>query len=80
MSVNSKIMVVWDVTPCRLLDRHRHFGGSFCCYLQGRCVVITDSMELSPGEAASPFATQEFMNILLYPNVYHYSQEPSAAP
>jgi hypothetical protein len=25
---------LWDMTPCILVDRHRHFGGTSCLFLE----------------------------------------------
>jgi hypothetical protein len=33
MVVNINIAVFWDVTPCGLVERHKHFVGT--CYIQG---------------------------------------------
>jgi hypothetical protein len=32
--VLTKIQVLWGVTPCRLVNRHRRFGGACCLLLQ----------------------------------------------
>lgn len=29
----TKIMVFWDMTPCKLVDEYKHFGGTFCLHL-----------------------------------------------
>jgi hypothetical protein len=34
-----KSQVFWNVTSCRLVNKHRHFGGTGCLHLQGLAVT-----------------------------------------
>lgn len=34
-----KSQVFWNVTSCRLVNKHRHFGGTDCLHLQGLAVM-----------------------------------------
>jgi hypothetical protein len=41
-----KIPVFLDMTPCRFVHRHQHFGGAFCCRLQF-CTTLKMKAETS---------------------------------
>jgi hypothetical protein len=41
MVANVKIMVVWDVVPCSLVDRYQHFGETWCFHVEdGRARAV----------------------------------------
>jgi hypothetical protein len=40
MAVSMKITVVGGVTPCRLVDRYRCFGGMYYLHLQGKYIQV----------------------------------------
>jgi hypothetical protein len=39
--VQMKIVIFWDMTPCRLLCKHQGFTGAYCLRLQGSLNTLT---------------------------------------
>jgi hypothetical protein len=35
-AANVKITILWDVTPCSLVDIYERFGGTYRIYIQSR--------------------------------------------
>ena len=43
--VTMKLTVVWNVTPCNVVEFHRSFGGIYCHHLRCRRITLYRKME-----------------------------------
>jgi hypothetical protein len=40
MTVRMTMFFIWVLTPCRLVGRYQHFGGTYCLHLQGDSMFL----------------------------------------
>jgi hypothetical protein len=41
-TVNMKIMILWNVTPCSFVGVYQDFGGTCCLHLHGRSLFYSE--------------------------------------
>jgi hypothetical protein len=40
VTYNTNSVVLWDMTPCSLVDGYEYFGGIYCLYFEGTVSIL----------------------------------------